>query len=277
MRKLASVFGCLILCAVLSACIISLGVKAERSGSETYSVSRSLQRLTIETANGEVIVQSENRTDIRLEWRKTAQGTSQEEADRMVEEITIEKTTPSADLMRITARFEGSPGNRGCAFHLRLPESLALVIHTSNGRLEFRGLSPSLELVTSNEAILAILDEPAKRIRAETSNGTVHITGDATEDLSLVSSNGQVELQTTLAGVRYDVRNSNGPITLQVPQNATGQLEAETSNSRIQVDLPFQSDPTDNGNRISGLLNGSDTRTIFLHTSNGQILIGTKP
>jgi hypothetical protein len=72
---------------------MNLGVKAERSGSETYSVSRSLQRLTIETANGEVIVQSENRTDILLEWRKTAQGTSQEEADRMVEEITIEKTT----------------------------------------------------------------------------------------------------------------------------------------------------------------------------------------
>lgn len=171
--------------------------------------------------------------------------------------------------MRITAKFPGSPGNRGCAFHLRLPESLALQIHTSNGRLEFRGLSPSLELVTSNEAILAILDEPAKRIRAETSNGTVHITGDATEDLSLVSSNGQVELQTTLAGVHYDVRNSNGPITLQVPQNATGQLEAETSNSRIQVDLPFQSAPTDNGNWVSGLLNGSDTRTIILHTSNG--------
>lgn len=256
--------------------------QSRTSGSETYSVSRSLQRLTIETANGEVIVQSENRTDIRLEWRKTAQGTSQEEADRMVEEITIEKTTPSADLMRITARFEGSPGNRGCAFHLRLPESLALVLHTSNGRLEFRGPSHSLKLVTSNEAIPAILDEPAKRIRAETSNGTVHITGDATEDLSLVSSNGQVELQTTLAGVRYDVRRTCcrrlfRPITLQVPQNATGQLEAETSNSRIQVDLPFQSDPTDNGNRMSGQLNGSDTRTIFLHTSNGQILIGTKP
>lgn len=256
---------------------MSLGVKAERSGSETYSVSRSLQRLTIKTANAEVIVQSENRTDILLEWRKTAQGTSQEEADRMVEEITIEKTTPSANSMFITSKFPDSPGNRGCAFHLRLPESLALVIHTSNGRLEFRGLSPSLELVTSNEAILAILDEPAKRIRAETSNGRVQITGDATEDLLLVSSNGQVELQTALAGVHYDVHNSNGPVTLLVPQNATGQLEAETSNSRIQVDLPFQSDPTDNGNRVSGLLNGSNTRTIFLHTSNGQISIGTQP
>ncbi len=256
---------------------MNLGVKAERSGSETYAVSRSLQRLTIETVNGEVVVQSENRTDIRLEWRKTAQGTSQEEADRMVEEIAIEKTTSSADLMAITAKFPDSPGNRGCSFHLHLPESLALVIHTSNGRLEFRGLSPSLELVTSNGAILAILDEPAKRIRAETSNGAVQISGEATEDLSIVSSNGQVELQTTLAGVRYDVRNSNGPVTLQVPQNGTGQLEAETSNNQIQVDLPFQSDSTDNGNRVSGLLNGSDTRIITLHTSNGRISVGTQP
>lgn len=256
---------------------MNLGVKTERSGIETYPVSRSLQRLTIETANGEVVVQSENRTDIRLEWRKTAQGISQEDADRMVEEITIEKTTPSADTMRIAAKFEGSPGNRGCAFHLRLPESLALAIHTSNGRLEFRGLSPSLELVTSNEAIQAILDEPAKRIRAETSNGTVQITGDALEDLSLVSSNGQMELQTSLAGVHYDLHNSNGPITLLVPQNATGQLEAETSNSRIQVNLPFQRDPTNNENQVSGLLNGSNTRTIFLRTSNGRIFVGTQP
>jgi DUF4097 and DUF4098 domain-containing protein YvlB len=73
------------------------------------------------------------------------------------------------------------------------------------------------------------------------------------------------------------VHNSNGPVTLQVPQNATGQLEAETSNSQIQVDLPFQRDPTNNGNRVSGLLNGSDSRTIILHTSNGQILVGTQP
>jgi DUF4097 and DUF4098 domain-containing protein YvlB len=256
---------------------MNLGVQAERSGVETYSVSRSLQRLTIETANGEVIVQSENRTDIRLEWHKTAQAASREEADRIVEQITIEKTTPSADWMRITAIFPGSPGNRGCTFHLRLPESLALVIRTSNGRLEFRGLSPSLELTTSNEAILAILEEPAKRIRAETSNGDIQITGDATEDLSLVSSNGQVELGTTLTGVHYDLTNSNGPITLKVPQNATGQLEAETSNGQIQVDLPFLGDPTDNGNRVSGLLNGSGTRTILLRTSNGRILIGTQP
>jgi DUF4097 and DUF4098 domain-containing protein YvlB len=277
MRKFASVFTGLVLCVGLSACIVGLGVNAERSGSETVPVSRSLQRVAIETANGEVIVQSENRTDILLEWRKTAQGTSQQEADRMVEEIRIEKTTPSADLMRIAATFPNSPGNRGCVFHLRLPESLALDIHTSNGKLEFRGLSPSLELVTSNGAILAILDEPAKRIRAATSNGPVQITGDATEDLSIVSSNSQVELQTTLTGAYYDIRNSNGSITLLVPQSATGRLEAETSNSRVQVDLPLQSDLTDNENRASGLLNGSDTRIITLHTSNGRVSIGTQP
>jgi DUF4097 and DUF4098 domain-containing protein YvlB len=131
----------------------------------------------------------------------------------------------------------------------------AAVVKTSNGGIRGEIVKGSLEAESSNGGIQVRLREsdPAKPVRAETSNGSIELSLDQPREVR--------------------AHTSNSSITVRLPANTNASLRARTSNASITSDF----DVTLKGGKVSktnieGPL-GSGGPVIDLSSSNGSIRI----
>jgi DUF4097 and DUF4098 domain-containing protein YvlB len=158
-------------------------------------------------------------------------------------------------------------------------------LSTSGGDIEIARLTGDLDAKTAGGYIH--LDDVTGKVLARTSSGNViasGVRGDsdlktsggdirATIDgkIAAHTSGGNVTAELVGANRGIAVSSSGGDLTVRVPKNTTGQLNASTSGGSVKTELPVTT--TEMGeHKLTGTLNGGGNE-IYARTSGGSIKV----
>ena len=144
--------------------------------------------------------------------------------------------------------FGGSPG---ASIEIITPSNTTLDLHTSNGRIEVRGIRQSGSLITSNGKIVA--DDVSGEYQLRTSNGGIEFDG-------VLTPGGNNRMET-----------SNGSITIKLRGTPSVNLDASTSNGSVNSELPITTESFGDNHIIGKIGDGESELTV--RTSNGSIQI----
>ncbi len=172
--------------------------------------------LDLEGWNGSVALHGASGGRVRLVLRKTVHAASEDEARAIAERVTASVFGRQVTVHRADST-EAWPG--GVSLEAFLPRDAVWggVVRTGNGHLTVDGLS-------------------LRGLRLESNNGRVDLEGCSGEDVSVVTSNARIEAR-GLRG-KIDLRTSNGAIVLGLAAgNAQSEVQAVTSNGPIDVEL----------------------------------------
>lgn len=225
--------------------------------------------LSVYTANGSVAVEGQDRRDIALEARVTAQGRTTGDAERILHEIEIS----TGHEVRVTGPTGISHGGWGVSLKLLVPRQLAANLKTSNGAINAAMLEGNVEANTSNGAIT--LNRVQGNVAAHSTNGALHLT-DVNGAVEGTTSNGGVSIvlgPNHAGGAPVSVHTSNGGVSLKVPAALHAHLDLSTSNGGISVGLPVQL-PEHIGHQLNIDLNGGGA-PVQVQTTNGGINVSS--
>ena len=144
-----------------------------------------------------------------------------------------------------------SSRNAHVHFTLEIPSSASLIAHTGNGNLQVSNIT-NVEAASVNGSI-RILD--ASFASAETTNGQV--------DVSLREPKWEGALR---------FRSCNGGIRVQLPDQASAELDARTSNGSVTSEFALNSIAQSGRHYLRGRIGANtDGRQLICKTSNGHV------
>lgn len=210
-------------------------------------------RIAVNGKNGGIEVIGEDRSDISLEAKVSAQGSSQEEAEAILKEVRI---VTSGDI-NAEGPTETGMGRRNWSvdFRLHVPRGLAATeLHTMNGGINVADISGDLHASSMNGGLM--LRGLVGTVHAETTNGGVSIA---------------------LSGDRWHgsglfVKTTNGGVSVKVPDNFAAHLVAQTTNGGVSVAFPVPSVDSRHHNHVETDLNGGGP-PVHLETKNGGVSV----
>jgi DUF4097 and DUF4098 domain-containing protein YvlB len=176
-------------------------------------------QLSVSGKNGGIDVIGEERQDIALEARVTAQDASRDEAQSLLREVKIVTTG--------TIHAEG-PSNWGFShrswsvnWSLRVPRHVAAELHTVNGGIKITNVIGLIHVGTTNGGLT--LDDLGGDVHATTVNGGLNVKLDGNE----------------WHGAGLVAKSTNGGVTVKAPDQYSAHLVAETVNGGISVGFPI--------------------------------------
>lgn len=187
----------------------------------------------LKTHNGRIEVVGSDETDYRLQLKYHIPTDSKEKAEKLKEEMCTISQTPTL------FQLKTNPMNRsGVSVRLYIPKNLQadFKLQTSNGRIYITGLKQDgkLDLKSSNGR-LELVDLRVKEIEGHTSNGRIEIKDFAADRVNVNTSNGSIYLEGLCDQV--DARTSNGTITACPYISEKGNLNLNTSNGKIKIEI----------------------------------------
>lgn len=215
--------------------------------------------LKLDNQNGSITLHAWDQPRVRIHAVKRADSRDESAARKALREMRIE-ITPTAGGVRVhtitpsrnDGFFDWLAGlhvDAGVTYDITVPRQFNLDIDDTNGRIEATGVHGVLKIATTNGRLTTV--NCGGSLDASSTNG--RITAD------MVAVNGPISLETT-----------NGRISLTVPRNVAGRLEAETSNGSINSAIPVLTRSSAR-HSIHGTLNGGGPVAIRLRTTNGSI------
>lgn len=209
--------------------------------------------LTVSGRNGGIEVIGEDRSDIALEARVTAQGSSRGDAEATLREIRI----VTAGEIRADGPNTNAFSNRNWSvdFRLRVPRRFAAAdLHTTNGSISLANLNAVIHAETRNGGLS--LADLAGDVHAETVNGGV---------------------QVRLAGNRWQgsglsAKSTNGGIAVKAPEHYAAHLSAQTVNGGIAVAFPGSEEQGRHDHHLDTDIGGGGP-TVHLETVNGGVSV----
>lgn len=225
--------------------------------------------ISVSTANGSLEIEGQDRRDIALEARVTANGRTTADAERILHEIEI---STGRDV-RATGPHNVLHGGWGVSLKLLVPRQLAANLQTSNGAITATMLEGSVQANTSNGAVT--FSRVRGNATAHTTNGPIHMT-DVDSTVEGTTSNGSVSIalgRSHSGDTPVSVHTSNGGVRLELPATMHAHLDLSTSNGSINVGLPVHL-PEHIGHQLSVDMNGGGP-LVHVETSNGSISAGS--
>jgi hypothetical protein len=167
--------------------------------------------------NGGIRVRGWDRTDVAIRSRVVAYADSEPEARRLASQVRVE-TAGGEISARGPDRHEDS--YFVVSFELRVPQNANLTLKTVNGGIAVRDLHGTVQFDAVNGGVR--LENVGGDIRGETNNGglTIDLSGDRWD------------------GAGLDVETQNGGVRLNLPAHYSAELEAGTTNGRLNVEFP---------------------------------------
>ncbi len=224
--------------------------------------------------NGGIEVIGEDRNDIALEVKVTANGSSRENADSILHQVRLV-------VQGSNIRAEGPTESGGGWFHgsgwsanfrLHVPHRIAQAeLHTSNGSIHVTNLDGRVNATSNNGGIEVA--HVRGDVTASSTNGGLHLD-DLAGAVHAETTNGGVQI--SLAGSRWQgsglfAKSTNGAISLKAPDRFAAHLIADTTNGGISVGFPITVQGKI-GRHIDTDINGGGP-TVHLETTNGGVSI----
>ena len=138
------------------------------------------------------------------------------------------------------------------AFTVRVPAGVRFIGRTVNGDVSAEGLSAPVSV--------------------RTVNGDVHFSTAAYGDASTVNGSIQGSMGSTQWNQTLTFRTVNGSISLDLPADASTDLQARTVNGGIDTEFPMTVSGRVNPRRLTGTI-GSGGRSMNLETVNGSVTL----
>jgi hypothetical protein len=246
--------------------------------------------LHVEMANGPITITTAKTKEVSGKLTKRGVGADKEEAEKELEAIDFEyKANDDGKMVIKVIRKDGNKhwNSSGAEAQLTVPSTCKLVLITSNARIQATGKTQGTTVKTSNASVT--LKETLSEVDVNTSNGAVtcsdifgvaHIvTSNGSVRLSgkqllldCKSNNGSITCRGDLQTGQHLVQTSNAHVTVSLPKDSSLNLDAVTSNSKINNDFGLSKKDKSNKNTIKGVIGDGDiSRTLVLKTSNGTI------
>lgn len=213
-------------------------------------------RFEVVNINGQIQVEPASGNTLEVVALKTARGNSPEDAKRALERLEVTEQS-NAGTIRIETRYERS-GWFGPSAHvrytIRLPKDANARFVTTNGGVELRGVSGTLEAQSTNGGIVA--RDVGGSFSATTTNGGVDV------DMSHLGE----------GGARFQC--TNGGVRLRLPSDAKATISATVTNGGIDTgNLPLETTESSR-RRLEARLNGGGPPVRMSCTNGGLSIHG---
>jgi DUF4097 and DUF4098 domain-containing protein YvlB len=255
-------------------------------------------RLTVDTDDGSVTIVGHDSRDITVHAEIGGMDASQFNvtADQDSSGVTV--------TARSESRFHLGFSTLSAKFTIELPHDYPVELKTSGGSIDVRNLNASAHGKTSGGSVE--LHDIVGAITMHTSGGAIeaeHIRGPAEltssgGSIKIKGASGSLKVQTSGGGIhlyniegKIDASTSGGPveaearsnqgislegsggsISLRLPADVHGTVDAKTSGGSVHSDLPITTTETGDTSHLQGTINGGGD-LIYLHTSGGSIHI----
>lgn len=174
-----------------------------------------------------------------------------------------------------TRSSRGSNRSSTAAVTIRVPRGVKLALWSGNGAVQATGVTSEVDASSGNGAVTVTRSGGA--VRAYTGNGDVEVLT-ARGPVSARSGNGSVWAQMRELGPTEDMEfhSGNGRITVELPGDFEGLIEASTANGHIESDFPVTVEGRFSVRRLSGRIGRSDSpsrRRLKLWSGNGNLVL----
>jgi len=161
---------------------------------------------------------------------------------------------------------------RRIELEIHMPRSAKVDVRSGDGAVSAKGLEGELEF-TTGDGRLEIEDADGS-LRAHTSDGSVRVSG-RFDVLELRSSDGRVEVEARPGSQlreAWDVRSSDGSVTLRVPGDLAADVALHTSDGSITTNIPIVVEGSYGRHDVHGKMNGGG-KLLTVHTSDGSVTL----
>jgi DUF4097 and DUF4098 domain-containing protein YvlB len=162
--------------------------------------------------------------------------------------------------------------NRRIELAIRMPRNAKVNVHTGDGDVSAKGLNGELDFTTGDGRLE--LDDVDGNLHADTSDGSVRVSG-RFDVLELRTSDGRVEVEARPGSQLrkpWDVRSSDGSVTLRIPADLAADIELHTSDGSITTNIPITVEGSFSHHDVRGKINGGGNR-LTVHTSDGSVTL----
>ncbi len=162
--------------------------------------------------------------------------------------------------------------NRHIELVIRMPRNAKVNVHTGDGHVSAKGLRGELDFTTGDGRLE--LDDVDGSLRAHTSDGSVRVSG-RFDVLELRTSDGRVEAEARPGSQLrepWDVRSSDGSVTLRIPADLAADIELHTSDGSITTNIPITVEGSFGRHDVRGKINGGGNR-LTVHTRDGSVTL----
>lgn len=243
-----------------------------RSVSETIETTP-LSAVDLTTFNGGISVESHAEPTIEMEVTYKAYGMTEEQAEANCQLLAYDISADQGKLI-IQATKPSDQWMASASFKLKVPETCAMKLRSSNGKISASDIAQTVDAHTSNGTIE--LKRISDSVTAKTSNGTVSVK-DCTGTINLSTSNGRVLFAGELTGEDNVIHTSNGRVSIELPSDQLTEVATRTSNGSIQCSLPTQRVLEEGKKSFHAVVGEGDLRSthakLNVRTSNGSIKI----
>jgi hypothetical protein len=213
------------------------------------TVPQAAGRIVVEASqNGAVEVRGWDRAEIEVHARIDAHAESMAEATRLARGVRLELAPGRIRALGVDDR------RGGVSFEILVPRRAGLEVATHNGPLKVQGLQSEMRLSTENGP-LALVDLGGD-VNARATNGPlkVRLTGRA------------------WSGAGLDAETVNGPVSLEIPDGYSADLEIGTYNGPFSSDMAITLEAGEVPNRMQVRL-GQGGAPVRVVTTNGPYRI----
>jgi len=161
---------------------------------------------------------------------------------------------------------------RRTELEIRMPRSAKVNVRTGDGDVVAKGLEGELDFTTADGRLE--LDDLDGSLRAHTSDGSVRVSG-RFDVLELRTSDGRVEAEARPGSQlreAWDVRSSDGSVTLRIPGDLAADITLHTSDGSITTNIPIAVEGSFGSHDIHGKMNGGGNR-LTVHTTDGSVTL----
>jgi DUF4097 and DUF4098 domain-containing protein YvlB len=204
--------------------------------------------------NGGISIKGWDRADVLVRAQVRAYAPTDDQARDLARQVNVQ--TAGAQV-----RADGPTRNGqrywSVTYEIFVPSRFSATLETVNGGVSISNVIGNLEFKTVNGGLS--LRRVGGYVHGRTTNGgvSIELDGDRWE------------------GQGLDVTTTNGGVNLRVPRNYSAQLEAHTSNGRINADEPQVQTQTQPGRRSTGISTplGAGGAVLKVVTTNGGVFL----
>jgi DUF4097 and DUF4098 domain-containing protein YvlB len=220
------------------------------------------QRLIVRSVNGDVTVEPARGRTLEIvatkKWRRGNPADVKIEATRVNggRDVLLcakwtERTECDENHMSTRGISIGNNNDVQVHFTIKLPEGANAALNTTNGEIEVKGATGTIEAHTTNGAVTV---ESTDAVEAHTTNGDVEVK------LSRLPS----------TGASY--HSTNGDVTITLPADLNADLDARTTNGRITSDFSVTVSGSMSRRSLRGTI-GHGGPKLEISTTNGDVRI----
>lgn len=247
-------------------------VKETESFERTVSLAAT-GRVTIETLNGSIDVETWDRAEVEIRATKEARAGDRESARELLAETEIvidEGRDLEIRVKRPENRRFGNRGSVSVNFKLMVPRGASLDAETTNGNIAVADLDGSADVRTTNGAVE--VEDLRGSAEITTTNGSIRARG-IHGHFAGRTTNGSIDAELTATALSEDLelKTTNGSVDLTVSPSLAASIVARAQNGRVSSDLDAHEVSKKRG-YLELELGGGGPR-IDIRTTNGRVTI----